>query len=301
MRDIVAAPLSDAGREVVWLEDEASLVAALPSLRALACGGLADVDWSAAGALELVQVLGAGIDHLSAIALPPRVQIVNARGIHGGEIRDHALAMMLSFARELPRLADLQRRRRWAPFAAGTLRGHTLGVLGLGHIGRDIAAAGRALGMHVLGTRVNEEPVREAHETLTAAFTRRVLAESDYVVVSLPATADTRGLLDEDALAAMKPTAVLVVLSRGGIVDENTLARMLHAGALRGAALDVFDREPLADDSPLWSTPRLLLSPHMAGLSHDYLARAFALFAQNVERLEAGVPLLTPVDLSRGY
>lgn len=300
-RDVAAAPLLAAGREVVWLEDEASLSAALPSLRVLACGGLADIDWAPARSLELVQIFGAGVDHLPAGRLPPRVQIVNARGIHGGEIRDHALAMMLAFARELPRLAELQRRRRWAPFAAGTLREKTLGILGLGHIGRDVAAAGRALGMLVIGTRTRDEPVPEADETLAPEHTQRVLAESDYVVVCLPATAATRGLIDENALAAMKPSAVLVVLSRGGIVDEAALCRRLHAGALGGAALDVFADEPLSEDSPLWSTPRLLVSPHMAGLSHDYFARAFAVLAENLERLDAGVPLLTPVDLERGY
>ncbi len=300
-RTLLEAELLRSGREVVWLEDEASLVHALAEIRVLVCGGLADIDWSAATALRLVQVCGAGVDHVREGQLPPAATLLNARGIAGGEIRDHALAMMFSFARSLPRLAELQRRRRWEPFAAETLLGKTLGVLGLGCIGRSVAGAGRALGMRVIGTRMADEAVAEVDQVFTAGQTRRVLAACDYVIVCLPATAATRWLLDADALAVMKRTAVLVVVSRGGIVDEDALCRMLREGALRGAALDVFEDEPLPADSQLWTTPRLLLSPHMAGRAHDDPRRAFTVLAANLERYDAGLALLTPVDLERGY
>lgn len=300
-RPIVAAPLLDRGREVVWLDDDTKLAAALPEIRVLACGGLPALDFSGASALALVQVLGAGIDHLDTRGLPSSVRIANARGIHGGEIRDHALAMMLTFARDLPRVLDLQARRRWAPFAAGTLRGRTLGVLGLGEIGRSIAKAGRALGMHVIGTRIRDEVVADVHQTLAPSETRSVLARADYVVVCLPLTDATRGLLSENMLAELRPAAVLINISRGGILDEDALRRMLEAGTLRGAALDVFAEEPLPESSELWSTPHLILSPHMAGRAHDYLERAFTVLEANVQRLESGLPLLTPVDVARGY
>ncbi len=300
-REHIAAPILDAGRRVIWLTSEDELVDAVSDIRVLACGGLADIDWSTAAALELVQVFGSGVNHLPADALPHRTRVANARGIHGGEIRDHALAMTLSFARDLPRIAATQRRHRWAPFAGGTLADKTLGILGLGKIGRSIAAAGRALGMHVIGTRARPEPVPEAEETLLPDDTADVLARSDYVVVCLPATRDTRVLLDTTMLAAMKPHAVLIGLSRGGIIDEEALFDMLRDNGLRGAALDVFAEEPLAEDHPAWDTPNLIVTPHLAGRTRDYLHRAFEVLAANVERLEAGHPLLTPVDLERGY
>ena len=301
VRDRIAAPLTAAGREVVWLDDRAKLERALPEIRALACGGLGANDGARAKALELVQILGSGVDHVPMHELAPEVQVVNARGIHAAEMRDHALAMMLHFARDVPRLTELQARARWAPFAGDTLAGRTLAVLGLGHVGRAVAAAGRALGMHVVGTRRSGVAVPEAHETWGPAGTAEALGRADYAVVCLPLTADTRGLLAADMLALLPARAVLVVLSRGGIVDEDALAERLTRGELHGAALDVFATEPLPDDHRLWSTPRLLLSPHVAGRSEQNLTRSFEVFASNVERWEAGIPLLTPVDRERGY
>ncbi len=300
-RAVWAAPLLEGGREVIWLEDEGELSAALPTMEALGCGGLPALDYTAAARLRLVQLFGAGIDHVAGVDLPPRVHLTSSRGIHGGEIRDHALAMMLTFARELPRVLELQARAEWTPFAAGTLAGATLAILGLGTIGRSVAAAGRALGMHVVGTRASGAPVPEAARVWPPEGTREALASCDYAVVCLPLTARTRGLLNATMLEALRPNAVLVHISRGGIVDEAALADMLRAGRLRGAALDVFEREPLPKNSALWATPRLVVSAHIAGLSHDYLARATASLAENLRRLEAGEPLATEVDLARGY
>jgi len=136
---------------------------------------------------------------------------------------------------------------------------------------------------------------------LGTSGTERVLAESDYVVVILPLTPDTRGSLDATLLSKMKPEAVLVNMARGGILDEAALVAMLREGRLRGATLDVFDEEPLPESSPLWDTPNLVVTPHVAGFSRDYLPRVFDIFAENVHGFEAGEPLRNEIDRERGY
>jgi phosphoglycerate dehydrogenase-like enzyme len=155
--------------------------------------------------------------------------------------------------------------------------------------------------MRVIGTRRHPEPVAGVAEVLPPSKTRRVLAESDVVIVVLPLTPETEGLLDAEAIAAMKPGAHLVNIARGGIVDEVALAEALREGRLGGAALDVFEQEPLPPTSPLWDTPNLLVTPHVAGLSHDYLARLGEIFFENIRRLERGEPIVNPVDRDRGY
>jgi phosphoglycerate dehydrogenase-like enzyme len=131
--------------------------------------------------------------------------------------------------------------------------------------------------------------------------TERVLAESDYVVVILPLTPETRGLLGEAMLSKLRREAVLVNMARGGIVDEPALAAMLEGDRLRGAVLDVFEEEPLPESSPLWDVPNLVVTPHVAGFRRDYLERVFEIFAENVHRLEAGEPLRNEIDREKGY
>ena len=294
-----------AGRRLLWLEGDGDAEGQLSRISVLACAALPAVAWEHATSLKLVQVMGAGIDHLDLSVLPAGVAIANARGIHTPEIRDHVLAIMLSFARELPRLIVQQAQRDWSPFAAGTIAGKTLGILGLGHIGASVGRACRQLGMRVLATR--SHPQRQddhrqgADEVVGPDATREVMAQADYLLVCLPATASTRNTLNEHMLSALPQHAVVIVVGRGGVVDETALATALHDGRLGGAALDVFAEEPLPEDSPLWTTPRLLISPHLAGWTQDYAQRGMALLLDNLQRLENGEPLLTPVDGGRGY
>ncbi len=278
------------------------LSAALGEVEVLLCGQPIGIDWSGATRLRLIHVLGSGVELLhGAPGLPDGVTVTNSRGIHGPEMRDHVLAMLLAFAREFPRTFAQQRERRFEQFAAGTLADRTLGVLGLGHVGRSIVEGAAALGMRVIGTRAHPQATPFVERVGGPEDTLEVLRVSDYVVVSVPAISSTLPLIGERELAAVPEHAVLVNVSRGGVVDEDVLLDALRRGRLRGAALDVFTSEPLPPDSPFWELSNVIVTPHYAGVSHDYMQRALALFVQNLEHLASGREPLTPVDLKRGY
>ncbi len=279
-----------AGRDVTFV-DEHELAVGLGDVEVLLCGVAPRVDWSRATRLSLIQVLGSGTDSLWPVTgLPERVQIANARGVHLPEMRDHALAMILAFARELPRFARDQRARVFQPTPLGSVHGKNVAILGMGAVGRAIGEACAGLGMHVRGARASEP-----YDLID------LLSSADYVVVTAPLTPKTRGLVGAKALATMKPSAVLVHVSRGGIVDESALVEALRSGTIRGAALDVLAEEPLPQSSPLWDLPNVIITPHVAGLVPDYVARLVDLALENVALVESGKPPRTPVDRSRGY
>lgn len=282
--------------------DEQNLDAKLPEAEVLLCGVAPKIDWSVAKRLRLLHFMGAGIDHLwPATGLDPNVVIANARGMHAMEMRDHTLAMLLAFERELPKAMEQQRRKEWLPFVAGSLAGKTLGLIGLGEVGLPIARAARALGMRVIGMRNRPVSTPEVDQMVLPDDLPKLLVRADYVVVTVPLTSRTRGMIGAREIAMLAPHAVLVVISRGGIVDESALAEALRTGRLRGAALDVFAEEPLPESNPLWSTPNLIVTPHISGWMADYLPRAMRIFQTNLARFECGEEVLTPVDREREY
>jgi len=297
----IREPIERTGRTFVHV-DSSELEARLSEIEVLLCGMPPRIDWSNAKKLRLLQLMGSGIETLfPAQGLSDEVVIANARGMHLPEMRDHALAMIFAFERELPRLFRQQEAKQWRTFASGTLAGKTIGIVGLGEVGRSIAKACDALGMRVIGTRAN--PIATAHVDVVFAPSQldEVLRASEYVVVTVPLTRETQGLIGDKELAMLAPSAVLVHLSRGGVVDEKALERALRAGKLRGASLDVFEQEPLPSESPLWTTPNLLISPHLAGLVPDYVERATRVFLENLDRVERGILPRTLVDRARGY
>jgi phosphoglycerate dehydrogenase-like enzyme len=301
IRAEMQALLAAAGRKIAFV-DEQTIAAILPEVDVLLCGLAPRIDWSCAKHLRLLHFMGAGIDHLwPAIGLDPRVVIANARGIHALEMRDHTLAMLLAFERELPRAIEQQRHQQWMPFVGGSLAGKTLGIIGLGEVGLPIARAARALGMRVLGMRNRSLPVPDVDELVSQDKLHHLLGVADYVVITTPLTTRTRGMIGASELASLSPHAVLVVISRGGIVDEAALVAALREGRLRGAALDVFATEPLPASSDLWIVPNLLITPHISGWFPEYLERAVRLFLTNLERFERGETVLTPVDREREY
>lgn len=290
-----------AARRVAFV-DEQTIAAALPEIEVLLCGIAPRIDWSPAKRLRLLHFMGAGIDHLwPARGLDTRVVIANARGIHVPEMRDHTLAMLLAFERELPRTMDQQRRQEWHPFVVGSLSGKILGLIGLGEVGFSIARACKALGMRVLGMRNQRLPLPDVDELVLQDELPRMLAMADYLVVATPLTSRTRNMIGPWELAQMNPRAVIVVISRGGIVDEVALADALRHGRLRGAALDVFATEPLPTASALWNVPNLLLTPHISGSVPGYSSRVVRLFLTNLQRFENGDDVLTRVDREREY
>jgi phosphoglycerate dehydrogenase-like enzyme len=232
------------------------------------------------------------------------VTLTNGRGVFGPSLAEWVIGAVLFFAKDLRRLVKSQEAGRWDPFPPGMVEGRWMGIVGYGDIGRAVAARARSLGMRVRALRRNAaappgDPVPD--EVLPPERLTDLMALSDDVVVATPLTPDTRGLIGDREIRAMKPTGVLVNVGRGAVVQEPPLIDALRARAIRGAALDVFETEPLPATSPLWSTPNLIVSPHIAGQVPDYVERAVALFLENLDLLERGMPPRTCVDRARRY
>lgn len=245
---------------------------------------------------------------LTPAMLESDVVFTNSAGIHGPPVAETVLAYLLHFARGLDYAVRSQLAGRWdktafdgADAPVRELGQSTVGIVGVGGIGREVARRAAALGARVVGTRRREEPV-EGVELLTGPDgLDRLLAGSDYVVLTVPETDETRGLVDVAALARMRPDAVLVNVSRGGLVDDEALVDALEAGRLRGAALDAFTVEPLPGDHPFWTTPRLLITPHTSAYTHRFWIREADLMLDNLRRYRADEPLRNVVDKAAGY
>lgn len=301
IRAEVAGYFQTAERSFEFVDDQ-TIEKTLPNIEVLLSGIAPRIDWSPAKRLRLLHFMGAGIDHLwPAAGLDPNVVIANARGIHGLEMRDHTLAMLLAFERELPFALEQQRKRKWAPYLGGSLSGKTLGLIGLGEVGLPIARAARALGMRISGLRNRPLPTPEVDSLFFRNELPQFLADLDYLVVTAPLTSKTRGMLGPKEIAQLPRHAVVIVISRGGIIDESALDLALREDRIRGAALDVFATEPLPESSNLWSAPNLLITPHISGWVPGYIARSVRLFLTNLHRFENGERVLTEVDRDREY
>jgi D-2-hydroxyacid dehydrogenase (NADP+) len=254
--------------------------------------------------LKWIHATAAGVDTLLfPSVLNGRVLLTSSVGIHTTVLPEHVMAVILAFARRLHVAVRNQMARRWNRGAAigEELEGKVLGVLGLGAIGRALAPRAAAFGMRVIGTKRSPEDIPHVEKVLPPDGTAEVLQTADFVVVLLPLTAQTRGLIDAKALARMKPTAVLINVGRGPVVQEAALIDALRQGTIAGAGLDVFDREPLPADSPLYELKNVIITPHVSGASPTYLDRAIPLFCENLRRYLAGAPMLNTVDPKRGY
>ena len=270
-------------------------------------GGITREAFLAAKQLKWIQNSGAGVDRLAPIAelAESDVIVTNTRGAHAATIAEHAFGLLISLTRNLPQCFQAQRDHNWnvrfdKPMVG--LTGLTLGMVGLGNIGSAIAKRGHAFDMNVVAI--------DAHEVAKPDYVTELrlsdglddlLRQSDVVTVTTPRTPQTKGMLGEQQLGLMKPSSYLLVVSRGGIVDEDALARMLSEGRLAGAGLDVTATEPLPEDSPLWDTPNLLITPHCSGGSAFTSANVMAIFQENLRRYLAGEPLTNLVDLKLGY
>lgn len=268
----------------------------------------------AAPALRWVQAHSAGVDSMIRHPLFLRAEqagrpiaLTTAAGVHGPNISEYVLMMMLAFAHRLPRAFEMKQRRAWRhdrmAFLPDELYGATVGIIGYGGIGREVARRCRAFGMRVLVMRhsARAAPAQPDVEFVPREDLRALLSASDYVVLAVPLSPGTWRMIDREAIACMKPNAVLVNIGRGDVVDEAALIDALAEKRIAGAALDVFQREPLPADSPLWRLDNVILTPHIAGITPKYDERAGALFAENLRRYIAGEPLLNRVDFARGY
>jgi D-2-hydroxyacid dehydrogenase (NADP+) len=255
--------------------------------------------------LKWFQTMSAGVDKfLDDKFRRSPVIMTSVSGIHATPISEFAMGLMLMLAKQAPLAFRQKQQKQWQLFLAALLRSKTVGVVGLGHIGREVARLAKAFGMRVVATR------RSARKSQRARYVDRLfapeqlpelLSESDYVVLTLPLTPETYKIIGEAELSSMKPTAYLINVARGNLVDEEALVRALEEHRIAGAGLDVFATEPLPQDSPLWGLPNVIISPHIAGGMEDYVERATALFCQNLRRYVSGRRLLNVVDKERGY
>lgn len=272
--------------------------------------------------LRWIQLHTAGIEHIfNTEAWHSDIPITSMTGIHAVPIAEYAIGLMLAWAHHVPKMLAYQSRaewatNRWANFVPHRVRDKTLGLVGYGAIGREVARLGQAFGLRVLATkRTASDPqyhgwrlknTGDPNGTIPARYyppegLAEMLAQSDYVVVSTPLTEETRGLIGAAELAAMRPNAFLVNVARGGVIDQNALIKALQAGRLGGAGLDVFEPEPLPADSPLWGMENVIISPHVSGFTPRYDDWAMDVFAHNLRRFLDGDPLMNLVDRSRGY
>ncbi len=246
--------------------------------------------WAGARRLRLVQLLGAGVDQLlPSPDLPAEVEVAGVRGVFAAEVAEHVIAMILALRRRLPELLDDHRARRWRQRPRGSVAGEAVTIVGAGAIGSKIAALCGALGMPVT-------IVSRSRGDLAAA-----LPGARYLVLAAPLTPETAGSIDAAALARLPAGAFVIGVGRGGVIDEAALEATLRAGHLGGAALDVFVDEPLPADHPLWVTPGVIVSSHVAGYGERYIERCVEVLLDNVAALEAGTPRRCLVDRARGY
>lgn len=253
--------------------------------------------------LRWIHTLSAGVDYLLPLleTVSSDVILTNASGVFNVPIAEIVLGYMLSVVKRLPRFWAQQKAHCWKRHRLGELRGMTVGIVGLGDIGEEIARLCQAFGMHVLGVRRMPRPSEYADEVLGIDQLHEVLSSCDFVVLACPLTEETYHLIDAEALAAMKPGAWLINIARGPVVDEQALIEALRSGHLGGACLDVFEQEPLPEESPLWDLPNVLITPHNAGSSTKTWERELALFVENVRRYVQGEPLQNVVDRQKGY
>jgi phosphoglycerate dehydrogenase-like enzyme len=302
------------------------------SVEGLADGPLDDVEvllrgWLAADAfdrllaraprLSWVHSASAGVER----ALTPSgrargVVITNARGVFSRPIAEYVVMMILAVSRRLPQLLELQRERTWQPLEGAELRDVTVGIVGLGSIGRAVGALATAFGCRLIATRRrsdagadNVSPDPDERDRGRLMLDRvlgpeglpELLAESDFVVLAAPLTPDTEGMIDSAALSQMKPTGWLINVARGRLVDERALLRALRDGRIGGAVLDTFAEEPLAESSAFYDLPNVIVTPHTSWSSGRVLDRSVDLFCENLRRFAAGEALLNVVDPDAGY
>lgn len=251
--------------------------------------------------LRWIQSTNAGVEDVLSI-LPSDIVLTNASGVHGPKGSEFALTALLMLNHAVPYFATRQRDRRWDPRFTSTIAGKTVVIVGVGALGAEIARLCRRFGLRVLGVSRSGRPARGVERMYRTRQLATVLPRADFLVLTTPLTAETRGLVGRTELDLLPAHAGVVNLGRGAVIDNAALAEKLARGELGGAVLDVVDEEPLPPDSPLWATPNLVVIPHCAvddGLR--YVARCLDIFFDNARRYLAGRPLRNRVDATRGY
>jgi phosphoglycerate dehydrogenase-like enzyme len=250
--------------------------------------------------VKWVSVGGTGTDHLGPWD-PEKVTVTNARGVAADMMAEYVLGAMLSFSLGLRSFAAHQRARQWIAGSVEPIQGKTLLLLGLGGTGQALARRAKAMGMITIGVRARPKPTAHVDEVHGADTLAGLWGRADFIACCVPLLDATRGLVGPAAFAAMKPSAVLIDVSRGGVVDEAALLSALDAGRIRGAALDVFATEPLPADHKLWGYENVIVTPHCSAINDGLERKTLDMFADNLGRYRRGEPLMNVVDPIRGY
>jgi len=297
--------------EVFRSEDKEEALRLIEDADILFAGFFSKELFVAAKRLKWIQAWGAGVDGL---LLPEvvksQVLVTNAGGVHPTPISEHVVGLMLCLCRKLHLFIRNQAERKWERFESWAsveqveeLSGKTVGIVGLGRIGTEIAQKAKCLGMRVIATK--RDPSQMASTSvdrlIPPADLNQLFAESDFVVLSLPLTKETEGMMGEAQFKSMKRTAYLINVSRGKIVQEDKLIEALKQGWIAGAGLDTFENEPLHGDSELWGFRSVIITPHVAGLTPHYMERLTGIFCENLDRFIHKRPLINVVDKNLGY
>ncbi len=256
----------------------------------------------AAPKLTWIHSLSAGVEGL----IFPEIQnantiITNSRGIHGIPVSEHVFAMMLVFTRGLDVFIRQQAKHQWKRTIVEEIHDKTIGIVGLGSIGREIAKKAKGLGMKVVASKQTMTKELFVDELYPPEKLHELLSLSDFVVTALPLLNETKNLFTINEFSVMKPSAYFINIARGGIIKQDDLITALEQGLIKGACLDVFDEEPLSDSSPLWDMQNVIITPHVAALSPSYLDRAVKLFADNLSRFQQNKEMLNMIDKIKGY
>lgn len=297
--------------EVVQSENAKELLGLIKGADVLFAGSFSLEMFLSAQRLRWIQTVGAGVDRfLFPEVVKSKVVITNAAGVHPIPISEHVIGMMLCFCRKLHFCIRYQMQRKWESYDSWAsaeqveeLSGKTVGIVGLGRIGGEIAQKAKCLGMKVFATRRDTSHALPSYvdKFINPNDLNKLLAESDFVILSLPLTKKTERMIGEEQLRNMKKTAYLINVSRGRIVQEDVLTRALKEGWIAGAGLDTFEKEPLPSDSELWGLENVIITPHIAGLTPHYLDRLTSIFCENLARFLRNKPLTNVVDKTLGY
>jgi phosphoglycerate dehydrogenase-like enzyme len=253
--------------------------------------------------LRWYHTVSAGVETMPLPAFAERgIMLTNNSGSYDIQIAEHLMAFVFAASRQLHRYRDLQRAGEWKEQPHQELRDATIVVYGMGSIGGEIARLASAVGMRVIGVRRKATSAAPGVDRVVAAERLTdVVGEADYLAIAAPLTAGTRGAISREVISRMKPTAWIMNIARGAIVDESAMIEALQAKRIGGAALDVFTTEPLPQGSPLWTLENVIITPHHSGSSPRANERTLALFAENLRRYKAGEPLINRVDFEAGY
>jgi len=252
--------------------------------------------------LKWLHLGGTGIDRLRPLSdFDPEIIITHTPGLNAEMIADYVICVILMLVWDFPRLIRNQSGRRWERWEVDRLEGKTLALIGLGNIGRAVALRAMAMGMRVVGVKRSPESVPGVERVVGSEQLHEILSEADFVVLAVPLTGATRGMVGLREFRTMKETAYLINICRGAVVQEHALIAALKEGCIAGAALDVFENEPLPPDSELWGLENVIVSPHISSWSKDYRARSAKVFCINLERYLSHQPLLYVIDRSKEY